>query len=534
MAIYLPGTAEDQAQALDQMTPREIVTELDKYVVGQAAAKRAVAIALRNRLRRRKLAPELAEDIMPKNIIMIGPTGVGKTEIARRLAKLTNSPFLKVEASKFTEVGYVGRDVESMVRDLVEIAIDMVREEKLEEVEEKAELAAEDRMLDLLLPPTPNGQAAANAAAATQQVGSNVVQLPATMDTMAAEVSTAPPADETGAHRTREKLRQQFREGKLDERVVELDVRERREGSFEVIAGGNPDEMDSNGMKEMLSGLFAQRTKKRKMKVADAFDYLVQEEESRLIDMEQVTRLAVERVEDAGMVFLDEIDKIAGREGGHGPDVSREGVQRDILPIVEGTTVSTKYGMVSTDHILFIAAGAFHVSKPSDLIPELQGRFPIRVELQSLTVEDFVRILTEPKSSLVKQSQALLETEGLKLEFTPEAISEMAQFAFKVNETTENIGARRLHTILERVLDQISFEAPELLKSQGSNAEGVVASIGASASLTGETKVEQVPLPVIERKTESGTEKVVVVDPEYVRQQVAGIVKDQDLSRYIL
>ncbi len=533
MAIFLPGTAEDQAQALDQMTPREIVAELDKYVVGQAAAKRAVAIALRNRMRRRKLAPELADEIMPKNIIMIGPTGVGKTEIARRLAKLTNSPFLKVEASKFTEVGYVGRDVESMVRDLVEIAIDMVREEKLEEVEEKAELAAEDRLLDLLLPPTPGKQAAANAAAATQEMGSNVVQLPVTMDTMAGEVSTTPPENETSAHRTREKLRQQFREGKLDERIVELDVRERRDTNFEVIAGG-AEEMDGNGMKEMLSGLFAPRMKRRKMKVADAFDYFVQEEESRLIDMEQVTRLAVERVEDSGMVFLDEIDKIAGREGGHGPDVSREGVQRDILPIVEGTTVNTKYGMVSTDHILFIAAGAFHVSKPSDLIPELQGRFPIRVELQSLTVVDFVRILTEPKSSLVKQSQALLETEGLKLEFTPEAIGEMAQFAFKVNETTENIGARRLHTILERVLDQISFEAPELLKAQGASAEGVVASIGASAPLTGAPATEQVPLPVIERKTEGGGEMVVVVDPEYVRQQVAGIVKDQDLSRYIL
>ncbi|GAC1355724.1 MAG: ATP-dependent protease ATPase subunit HslU [Acidobacteriaceae bacterium] len=550
MAIYLPGTAEDQALALDEMTPREIVAELDKYVVGQAAAKRAVAIALRNRMRRQKLSPELADEIMPKNIIMIGPTGVGKTEIARRLAKLTNSPFLKVEASKFTEVGYVGRDVESIVRDLVEIAIDMVREEKLEEVEDKAELAAEDRLLDLLLPPTPSATTAANAAAATQEPGTNVIQLPASMDTTAPESLAAkdaaagesangqprPAPEQSSQERTREKLRQQFREGKLDERMVELDVRDRNQASFELITNQGSDEMDMGSFKEMLPGLFGQRMKKRKMKVAEAFDYLVQEEEGRLIDMDQVTRLAVERVEESGMVFLDEIDKIAGREGGHGPDVSREGVQRDILPIVEGTTVNTKYGMVSTDHILFIAAGAFHVSKPSDLIPELQGRFPIRVELHSLTVDDFVRILTEPKSSLVKQSTALLETEGLRLEFTKEAIAEMAQFAFRVNETTENIGARRLHTILERVLDEISFQAPDLFKSPRSEVtqEGVVAEIGASAPLTGEPQKPSPPLPVIERQTANGVEKVIVVDPEYVRQQVASIVKDQDLSRYIL
>jgi ATP-dependent HslUV protease ATP-binding subunit HslU len=523
MAIFLPGAAEDQALALDEMTPREIVAELDKYVVGQKAAKRAVAIALRNRMRRQKLSPELAEEIMPKNIIMIGPTGVGKTEIARRLAKLTNSPFLKVEASKFTEVGYVGRDVESIVRDLVEIAIDMVREEKMEEVEDKAELAAEDRLIDLLLPPTP-------AMNAVQEPGSNVIQLPAATPLDSAEEK---PGDRE--QRVREKLRQQFREGKLDERVVELDVRDRNQPSFEVISNQGSEEMDIN-LKDMLPGLFGQRTKKRKMKVAEAFDYLVQEEENRLIDMDQVTRLAVERVEDSGMVFLDEIDKIAGREGGHGPDVSREGVQRDILPIVEGTTVNTKYGMVSTDHILFIAAGAFHVSKPSDLIPELQGRFPIRVELNSLTVEDFIRILTEPKSSLVKQSTALLETEGLKLEFTKEAIAEMAQFAFKVNETTENIGARRLHTILERVLDEISFQAPDLFKSPRAEIteEGVVGEVHASVSLTGEPQVPSPPLPVIERQTATGVEKVIVVDPEYVRQQVASIVKDQDLSRYIL
>ena len=545
MAIFLPGTADDQALSLDEMTPREIVAELDKYVVGQHAAKRAVAIALRNRSRRQKLPPELADDIMPKNIIMIGPTGVGKTEIARRLAKLTNSPFLKVEASKFTEVGYVGRDVESIVRDLVEIAIDMVREEKLEEVEDKAELNAEDRLLDLLLPPSPiptsattTTAGATTAAAATSEPGSNVIQLP--VSTLVDDVTHVEPGDAEEKpgdrqQRTREKLRQQFREGKLDDRTVELDVRDRNQPSFELISNQGPDDMDVN-LKDMLPGLFGQRMKKRKMKVSEAFEYLVSEEESRLIDMDQVTRLAVDRVEDSGIVFLDEIDKIAGREGGHGPDVSREGVQRDILPIVEGTTVNTKYGMVSTDHILFIAAGAFHVSKPSDLIPELQGRFPIRVELHSLTVNDFIRILTEPKSSLVKQSTALLETEGLKLEFTPEALAEMAQFAFRVNETTENIGARRLHTIMERVLDEISFQAPDLFKSPRSEAtsEGVIAEIGASVSLTGEAPTSSPPLPVIERQTETGVEKVIVVDPEYVRQQVASIVKDQDLSRYIL
>jgi ATP-dependent HslUV protease ATP-binding subunit HslU len=555
MAIFLPGTADDQALALDEMTPREIVAELDKYVVGQGAAKRAVAIALRDRMRRQKLSPELAEDIMPKNIIMIGPTGVGKTEIARRLAKLTSSPFLKVEASKFTEVGYVGRDVESIVRDLVEIAIDMVREEKMEDVEDKAELNAEDRLLDLLLPPPPTQAATTTKSAGPTAVmmtptgirAMQVMQLPSaepavidnddkTAEAKVEEAAAQTSHERTGYERSREKLRQQFREGKLDERMVELDVRDRNQPSFEFMSTQGPEDMDMN-IKDMLPGLFGQRTKKRKMKVVEAFEYLVQEEESRLIDMDQVTRLAVERVEDSGIVFLDEIDKIAGREAGHGPDVSREGVQRDILPIVEGTTVNTKYGLVSTDHILFIAAGAFHVSKPSDLIPELQGRFPIRVELKSLTVEDFVRILTEPKSSLVKQSTALLETEGLKLEFTPEALAEMAQFAFRVNETTENIGARRLHTIMERVLDEISFQAPELFKSPRSEAsqEGVIAEVGASAPLTGEPQKPSPPLPVIERKKDDGTvEKVIVVDPEYVRQQVASIVKDQDLSRYIL
>jgi len=477
MAIYLPATADEEHVALDELTPREIVRELDKYVVGQHEAKRAVAIALRNRMRRQKLTPDLAEEIIPKNIIMMGPTGVGKTEIARRLAKLANSPFMKVEASKFTEVGYVGRDVESMIRDLVEISIDMVREEKLEDVADKAELNAEERLLDLLLPSMPAQVPPPKSSTHDSQIGFNIGNEPLL-------------AGETGS-RTREKLRQQLREGKLDERMVELDVREKSMPAFEIITNQGTEEMDVN-IKDMLPNIFGQRTKKRKMKVSEAFEYLIQEEEQRLVDMDQVQRVAVERVENSGIIFLDEIDKIAGREGGHGPDVSREGVQRDILPIVEGTTVNTRYGMVRTDHVLFIAAGAFHVSKPSDLIPELQGRFPIRVELQSLTVEDFIKILTEPKSSLTKQYIALLETEGVKLEFTSEALQKVANFAFRVNEGTENIGARRLHTIMERVLDKISFEAPDL------------------------------------------KEKEVTVDADYVRNALTDIVKDQDLSRYIL
>ncbi|HLX84025.1 MAG TPA: ATP-dependent protease ATPase subunit HslU [Terriglobales bacterium] len=473
MAIYLPGTAEEEQVTLDELTPREIVTELDKYVVGQKDAKRAVSIALRNRMRRQKLAPEMAEEVMPKNILMIGPTGVGKTEIARRLAKLANSPFLKVEASKFTEVGYVGRDVESMIRDLVEIAIEMIREERLEDVADKAELNAEERLLDILLPPvTPRPSDSSSTSTGGVVIDAN---------TTLTESSS----------RTREKLRQQLREGKLDDRTVEIETRERNFPSFEIISNQGVEEMDVN-LKDMLPNIFGQRTKKRKMKVNEAFEYLIQEEEQRLIDMEQVTRVAIDRVENSGIIFLDEIDKIAGRESGHGPDVSREGVQRDILPIVEGTTVSTRYGMVRTDHILFVAAGAFHVSKPSDLIPELQGRFPIRVELQSLTMEDFVRILTEPKSSLTRQYIALLETEGVKLEFTPDALEEVARFAFRVNEGTENIGARRLHTIMERVLDEISFEAPEKKGQQ------------------------------------------FVVDSAYVQKMLSEIVKDQDLSRYIL
>src|SRR5690242_1418443 len=465
MVIYLPGeqrqTEAEAPPSFDELTPREIVAELDKYIVGQAAAKRAVAIALRNRVRRQKLSPELAEEVLPKNILMIGPTGVGKTEIARRLA---GCPFVKVEASKYTEVGYVGRDVESMIRDLVETAIDMVREEKLDEVAERAEQAAEERLLDLLLPPSPPPPDGGHAAAE----------------------STRRETD-----RTRDKLRAQLREGKLDQRMVEVEVRERSMPAFEIVSNQGIEEMDIN-VKDMLSGFFGQQKKKRKMTVSEAFDYLIQEEENKLIDMDHVTRIATERAEQMGIIFIDEIDKIAGRETGHGPDVSREGVQRDILPIVEGTTVNTRYGMVRTDHILFIAAGAFHITKPSDLIPELQGRLPLRVELSALTEEDFVRILTEPKNALIKQYVALLETEGVKLSFTDDAIAGLARFAVMVNEQTENIGARRLHTILERVLDEVSFEAPELKK------------------------------------------KTVKIDAPYVAKQLAEIAKNQDLSRYIL
>ncbi len=452
MVIHLPQTSSDETPLLDELTPREIVVELDRHVIGQADAKRSVAIALRNRVRRQKLDPEMAEEVMPKNILMIGPTGVGKTEIARRLAKLSNSPFLKVEASKFTEVGYVGRDVESLIRDLVDIAIDMVREERLDQVEDRAEHNAEERLLDLLLPPAPEG--------------------------------AEPP------EKTREKLREKLRAGKLDDRTVEVDVKERGP-TFELSTNGNIEEMDIN-LKDVIPGLFGPRTRKRNMRVSEALEYLIQEEEHKLIDMDQVTRIALERVERNGIVFLDEIDKIAGREGGHGPDVSREGVQRDILPIVEGTTVNTRYGFVRTDHILFIAAGAFHVSKPSDLIPELQGRFPIRVELKSLTEHDFIRILKEPKSALIKQYAALLETEGIKLTFTEDSLIEIAKIAAQANESMENIGARRLHTIMEKLLEEISFEGPDLKR------------------------------------------KNVRIDAVYVRKQLADIVKDQDLSRYIL
>ncbi|MGE0043850.1 MAG: ATP-dependent protease ATPase subunit HslU [Vicinamibacterales bacterium] len=456
--IRLP---EKTTTAIDALTPREIVGELDKYVVGQKQAKRAVAIALRNRMRRQKLPAELADEVAPKNILMIGPTGVGKTEIARRLARLAQSPFIKVEASKFTEVGYVGRDVESMVRDLVELAVDMVREEQLEEVHQKAEAAAEDRLLDLLLPPRP----------------------------VAPDEDPLTVREET--ERTRGRLRDQLRDGRLDERMVEVEVSPKGMPSFEIITGSSVEEVEFN-LKDMMPGLFQGRSKKKRMPVPEALEALIQEEEQKLVDMDAVSRTAVDRVEQAGIIFIDEIDKIAGREGGQGPDVSREGVQRDILPIVEGTTVNTKHGMVRTDHILFVAAGAFHVSKPADLIPELQGRFPIRVELEALGQEEFVRILTEPRGSLVKQYIALMATEGIDLVFGDDAVQLIAEYAALVNERTENIGARRLHTVMERLLDEISFEAPDL------------------------------------------AERSITIDAAYVRRMLADIVKNEDLSRYIL
>jgi ATP-dependent HslUV protease ATP-binding subunit HslU len=447
------------------MTPREIVAELDKYVVGQAKAKRAVAIALRNRYRRQRLSPEMAEDVAPKNILMIGPTGVGKTEIARRLARLAQSPFIKVEASKFTEVGYVGRDVESMVRDLVEIAVKLVREERESEVREKARQAAEERLLDLLLPPSaPSGFGDAS-----------------TESEMANQHASA----------TREKLREQLRAGRLDVKTVELEVRERGMPSFEVISGSSAEEIGIN-LRDMLPGFFQGKTRRRRMPVPEALEQLTAEEAQKLIDMDGVAKAAITRVEQSGIIFVDEIDKIAGREGAQGPDVSREGVQRDILPIVEGTTVNSKYGMVRTDHILFIAAGAFHVSKPSDLIPELQGRFPIRVELDPLGRDEFVRILTEPKSALIKQYTALMRTEGVTLEFTSDAILRLAELATLVNERTENIGARRLHTVMERLLDDVSFRAPEM---------------------GGQT---------------------IAIDAAYVDRMLADIALSDDLSRYIL
>ena len=465
MPIQLPASSEELA-SLDRLSPREIVAELDRHVIGQAAAKKAVAIALRNRIRRQRLPPEVAAEVTPKNILMIGPTGVGKTEIARRLARLSSSPFLKVEASKFTEVGYVGRDVESMIRDLTESAVDMVRREKQAEVRRQAETNVEEQLLDLLLPPTrpaPTGDAP--------------VEDPA----RAAEQSRS----------TREKLRSQLRSGSLDARSVEIEVREKSFPGFQILSSQGVEEMDIN-VKDLLPGLFGNKTKRRRLSIPEARAALVQEELSRLVDPEQVARAAVDRVQNSGILFIDEIDKIAGREGGHGPDVSREGVQRDILPIVEGTTVSTKYGPVRTDHILFIAAGAFHVSKPADLIPELQGRFPIRVELDALTEGDLVRILTEPRSALLGQYQALLSTEGLELTFTEEAVREMARFAMEVNQATENIGARRLATILETVLEDLSFEGPE----------------------KGERSVR--------------------IDGDEVRRRLTSLARDQDLSRFIL
>lgn len=469
MVIILPGETP-AAETADSLTPDRIVQELDRYIVGQHAAKRAVAIALRNRWRRQQLPEELREEIAPKNIIMIGPTGVGKTEIARRLARLTHSPFLKIEASKFTEVGYVGRDVESIVRDLTELGVKLIREEKAESVRKQAELSARERLLDLLLPDIRRS-----------------VPRPAF-------VGTQEPQEER-SDETREKLGRWLDEGRLEDREVELDVREQGFPSFEIISNQGVEDVGIN-VKDMMPGLFGGgRSKRRKMRVADARDILIAEEAEKLIDQSAVAREAIHRVEQSGIVFLDEIDKIAGREKGGsagGPDVSREGVQRDLLPIVEGTTVNTKYGMVKTDHILFIAAGAFHVSKPSDLIPELQGRFPIRVELESLSEDDFVRILREPKNALTMQYRELLGTEGVTLEFTDEAVSELARFAAMVNQRTENIGARRLHTILERVLDELSFRASDMHGQQ------------------------------------------VVVDAAYVQNALENIIQDEDLSRYVL
>lgn len=444
------------------MTPREIVSELDRYIIGQRKAKRAVAIALRNRWRRQQVAADLRDEIAPKNILMIGPTGVGKTEIARRLARLAEAPFIKVEASKFTEVGYVGRDVESMVRDLADLAVNMVKQEARERIQIKAQAQAEERVLDLLLPPSPprpgfGGESEAG----------------------------------TGAQNTREKMRRMLREGKLDDREVELEVTKTAMPFIEVMAPQGMEEMETQ-LKEMFSNLLPKKTKKRRLKVPEALELLTQEEADKLVDMEAVVREAIRRLEQTGIIFIDEIDKIAGRESLHGPDVSRQGVQRDLLPLVEGSTVNTKYGMVHTDHILFIASGAFHTAKPSDLIPEFQGRFPIRVELDPLTREDFVRILTEPKNALLTQCVALLETEGVKLTFTPDAAEEIARIAAVVNERTENIGARRLHTVVERLLEDLSFDAPEL----------------------------------------HGRE--VRIDAQYVKDKLDAIVKDEDLSRYIL
>lgn len=436
------------------LTPREIVAELDKYIVGQEAAKKAVAIALRNRWRRQQVPPPLRDEIYPKNIIMIGPTGVGKTEIARRLARLSGSPFLKVEATKFTEVGYVGRDVESMIRDLTHIAVQMVKAEEQERVKERARKLAEDRVLDFLLPPTPHR-----------------------------------PGGDT---ETREKFRQMLRDGKLDDRYVELDIEDRPSMPMvEVFAASGLEEIEQQ-LRDMMSSLFPRKQKRRRVKVKEALELLTKTEAEKLIDMEKVTREAIRRTETSGIIFIDEIDKIASRGEGHGPDVSREGVQRDLLPIVEGTTVNTRYGMVRTDHILFIASGAFHVAKPSDLIPELQGRFPIRVELDPLTQKDFVRILTEPENALVKQYQALLATEGVELEFTSDGIEEIARIAFEVNERTENIGARRLYTVMEKLLEEISFSAPDIAPTK------------------------------------------VVINGDYVRERLSDIASDLDLSRFIL
>ena len=463
-----PLTTEPVALNLNSLTPPQIVEELNRYVIGQKDAKRMVAIALRNRWRRQQLSPDLRDEVMPKNIIMIGPTGVGKTEIARRLAKLAEAPFIKVEASKFTEVGYVGRDVESIIRDLTELAINMVKTQRLAFVQQKAEQQAEDRLLDLLLPPPP--------------------PRPGFVDSTAEAAAQTPP---DSYEATRSKLRLRLREGKMDERTVEMEVKERGVPVGVISNVGGLDDLENN-LRDMLGGMFQGKKKKRLMKVPEALKHLTQEEAQKLIDMDDTTREAINKVEQTGIVFLDEIDKIAGRERTSGPDVSREGVQRDLLPIVEGCTVNTKHGPVVTDHILFIAAGAFHVAKPSDLIPELQGRFPIRVELSPLSKEDFVRILTEPKGALVRQYQALMATEGLAIEFAKDGLEEIAEIAVQVNERTENIGARRLFTIMERLLEEISFEGPRW------------------------------------------PDKRINITAAYVRDRLKDIVKDQDLSRYIL
>jgi ATP-dependent HslUV protease ATP-binding subunit HslU len=464
MPIILPQKIDEMGKMSKEieLTPQETVAELDKYIIGQNAAKKAVAIALRNRYRRRRLPPELADEIAPKNILMIGPTGVGKTEISRRLAKLTYSPFIKIEASKFTEVGYVGRDVESMIRDLVRFAVDMVKEEKLLEVKEKAERNVEEKLLDILLPP--------------QKRAHPVSDEPTNMERF---------------QETREKLRQQLKAGLLEDRMVEIEVKDKMASPFEIFSNSGVEEIGIH-IQEIIPGLGGGRSKRRKMKLNEARDYLLEDEQKRLIDMEQISKLAIEKVEHSGIIFLDEVDKIAGRETGHGPEVSREGVQRDLLPIIEGTTVNTRSGLVRTDHILFIGAGAFHVSKPSDLIPELQGRFPIRVELSSLDKKDFIRILTEPENALIKQYIALMETEGLKVEFTDDAVDEIAELAEKVNQLNENIGARRLHTIMEKVMEDISFTASEIKK------------------------------------------KKIIIDRDYVQKQLKDIIEDQDLSRFIL
>lgn len=463
MAIYLSGDTAAVKPKLDDLTPRQIVEELDKYVVGQTDAKRAVAVALRNRIRRQKLPAEIAQDVLPKNILMIGSTGVGKTEIARRLARIADSPFIKIEASKFTEVGYVGRDVESMIRELADVAVDMTKQSAYEEVRERAGQNAEEALLDILLPPT---------ALHYQTDGT--------------DAETEPPQN-----RTREKLREQLKRGDLDERMIELDTQDRGPATIDFVGGQGMEEMGVN-LRDMFGNLFPTKTVRRKMRVADAIVYLIRDEQERLVDMEQITRAALDKVQNSGIIFLDEIDKIAGRESGGNPDVSREGVQRDLLPIVEGTNVNTRYGMVSTEHILFVAAGAFHVSKPSDMIPELQGRFPIRVELEALTIDDLKRILTQPKNSLIKQYQALLSTEGIELEFTEDAVSKLAEMTAEMNRSTENIGARRLHTLLEKLLEEISFLGSEL------------------------------------------DEKHQRIDAAYVDAKLSSLIQDQDLRQYIL